>query len=100
MNATLQRSDGASAYFCGVLIRKSRCSNEDQCFTSITRDLCECLPQFVEFKPNVLLRVNLYAFGELAIPIFDLATAFAILRPEFIAEYREQPCRQICARLE
>src|SRR5712671_5179572 len=100
MDSALHRPDRAPADYRRFLAGETGRGNEDERFTLISRDLRERSLQFIEFDPAKLLGTCLQPFGEPAIAIFDLATALAILGSELIAQNREEPSRQVRARLE
>src|SRR5262249_40326448 len=82
IDAALDRSHRAIADGGSLLVGEARCTDQDERFALIRRQLGERRAEFVELHPAVLLRMRLQGLRIGAIGVLDLAPPLAIFGAE------------------
>src|SRR6516164_5270571 len=86
---------------CGcLLVGEPGRTDQDKGFPLVGRQLRERYTKLLELDPALLLGMRFQRLRVASIRILDFAPTLAVLRPKQIAQYREEPRRHICPRLE
>src|SRR5581483_1562876 len=100
IDAAFDGADRAAADRRRVLIGEAACADQDQRLALVLRQLVERGAEFLELQMRALRRLRLQHLGIVAFGILDLAPPLPVVRAKQVAQDREQPRRQVRARLE